>query len=89
MDEEYNMFADFDDAEKEILENVWYEKAAIERQRREASLRGGFRYGMKIPKRRTLRSKMKTHRLKSKKKRNKKMRKGSRKKRRRKRTAKK
>jgi len=56
--------------------------------RRRGSKRGGFRYGMKIPRRRTLRSKMKTHRLKSKKKKKKKKNK-SRKKQKRKKTAKK
>ena len=55
---------------------------------RRGSKRGGFRYGMKIPRRRTLRSKMKTHRLKSKKKKKKKKNK-SRKKQKRKKTAKK
>ncbi|RZD41460.1 MAG: hypothetical protein CXT73_04925 [Methanobacteriota archaeon] len=50
---------------------------------------GGFRYGMKIPKRRTLRSKMKTQHLKSKKKGYKKKKRGSRKRRRRRKTEKK
>ena len=50
--------------------------------------RGGFRYGMKIPRRRTLRSKLKTQRLKSVKKNRKRKGKKSRKKRRRKKTAK-
>ena len=49
---------------------------------------GGFRYGMKIPRRRTLRSKLKTQRLKSVKKKRKRKGKKSRKKRRRKKTAK-
>ena len=50
--------------------------------------KGGFRYGMKIPRRRTLRSKLKTQRLKSVKKNRKRKGKKSRKKRRRKKTAK-
>ncbi len=50
--------------------------------------KGGFRYGMKIPRRRTLRSKLKTQRLKSVKKNRKIKGKKSRKKRRRKNTAK-
>ena len=60
----------------------------IPQHHRRGSKRGGFRYGMKIPRRRTLRSKMKTHRLKSKKKKKKKKNK-SRKKQKRKKTAKK
>jgi len=50
--------------------------------------KGGFRYGIKIPRRRTLRSKLKTQRLKSVKKNRKRKGKKSRKKRRRKKTAK-
>lgn len=50
--------------------------------------KGGFRYGMKIPRRRTLRSKLKTQRLKSVKKNGKRKGKKSRKNRRRKKTAK-
>lgn len=58
------------------------------RSRSSSAPRGGFRYGMKIPRRRTLRSKLKTQRLKSVKKNRKRKGKKSRKKRRRKKTAK-
>lgn len=58
------------------------------RSRSKSPAKGGFRYGMKIPRRRTLRSKLKTQRLKSVKKNRKRKSKKSRKKRRRKKTAK-